>query len=654
MIKAESLKKIFYKKVSDELNEVFEQHGFKYYNSKGQFIKKHGIFYQIVHLRQPNDSIEYNDDTEELFLNFILISEIEIPDYEKWFNENVKDGLQNLFYKAIGESRIPISIMDFNDDDFYEPSTSQKFKNYVSRALGGGENSDFFVDLEKIKTERIPKAISELEKMSNIKTLFESKEHPNSLRHYLLLLYGGMHLDYVKTYFQKNYDREIEEIKKALEISDAAASNGIQELNFLISLAKRLLNMDFINPYARSIKVLQNANEVVHFTEKSSFLEFLRLDVSQFKIAAYAIDKMGNLLLLTNEHLEKKTIFILNWEGKILLEKELQPKKGFDKFWALRTGVIHTTNEFYVNNLIIRNTNEIVELDIPKDKKKKKQMPNIYELVYDNENEKYLVLYNQQFLTYNKNGVLEKDLSLGDKEYRSGNGKIIPEKKWIITQKKDQHLFILNFDGQVIHSFDFSKGNYLSALSQDLRFLICFNYAVKSQFFDLESGKKETVWAHPTFVKDYKEKLYNDTEHNFGLEKVKFSPDNKYFIGGAYHGKYVAWTLPKLERNELIPPLETLQSESNSSNLNSTKEIEIVTLGKETFLKNRRNGLTAIHFLENGDYFLTELNLGKQLMLWNRDFEFLKNFNLRARTALHSNIFFSKINAEELVLYRLS
>lgn len=649
MIKSESIKNLIYTKVVNRLDEVLENQGFKYYKSKSQFIKKNGIFHQIIHLYQPDSPIQYLDDTEELFLHFRVYGEIEIPDYEKWYNENVEKHLQNLYSTSSIKSRVPLTFEDFENEDFYEPSKSQIFKNAVMVALGGGVNGENVIEIEQLISDKLPEIIKDLEYKSNIVNLFESREHPNSLRHYLLLLYGNTSVELVKEYFQKLHEIEIKEIEEKLKISESEASRYIEELNFSIDLAKRLVNIELSNPFSRSIKVVPNSNENLDFTPKSKYTESLRLDVSQFKIASHHVDKFGNILMISDNLLETKTIFVLDKNGKTLFEKEIEPRKGFERFWAFKTGIIEHTNEFFANNFIIKNNKELIELETPKEKKKKLQKSNIFDLAYDSENEKYLILYDNHFLTYNKSGALENDLVIEDKEFRNSYGRVIPEKQWIVTQKKDKELFILDFNGQVINSFDYSNGNFYYEFSSDFNYLVCFFYAVKSQFFNLESGKKDTLWAHPTYIKDYKEMMYNDVYHNFGMGKAKFSPDNQYLIGGASHGKYVVWTLPKLERKELIPPTEIV---SLFENTQTESKIGLVHLGKETFFKNRGNGITDILFLENGDFFLTEIG-DKHLLLWNRNFEFVKYFSPKAKINQHSNIYLTKSTKEEIVVYKL-
>lgn len=120
------------------------------------------------------------------------------------------------------------------------------------------------------------------------------------------------------------------------------------------------------------------------------------------------------------------------------------------------------------------------------------------------------------------------------------DAKILPEKNIIITTQHTNTLTILEFDGQVKDIYTIGNGNTNFDVSNDQEQIICFFYSTKSQFFNINSKKKDVLWAHPTFIKDYKETLYNDIHHNFGMAVAKFSPDDTYIVGGAEHGKYVA------------------------------------------------------------------------------------------------------------------
>ncbi|MBK7633215.1 MAG: hypothetical protein IPJ13_02225 [Saprospiraceae bacterium] len=78
------------------------------------------------------------------------------------------------------------------------------------------------------------------------------------------------------------------------------------------------------------------------------------------------------------------------------------------------------------------------------------------------------------------------------------------------------------------------------------------------------------------------------------MSTFKFSPNGDYIIGGAYHGKYVAWTTNDLKRYELIPDESYLQRLGN---------VEIIEIEGQKILKNRGNHMWKIVFFEEGKYF---------------------------------------------------
>ncbi len=368
---------------------------------------------------------------------------------------------------------------------------------------------------------------------------------------------------------------------------------------------------------------------------------------------AYHINSLCDILIFS----DNKNIIKLNAKGEILLEKEIEPHKGYEKFFNLKTGLIPETDEFYVNNYIITKNNKITELILPNEKKSSKKLlnPHIIDLVYSIKKEKYIVLYENYMLTYSINGDL---LQSADVEKGFYN-RIIPEKEWILTQKRDTANLILGFDGQLIGNYEYGNGNNRYEFSPSYEYLVCFFYSTKSQFYDLTNGKKATLWAHPTFIKDYKETMYNDINHNFGMTIAKFSPDCNYIVGGADHGKYVAWSLPKLERIELIPQSEVidqlLPEVKTEYSAQGSREIvtkpELIILENQTFLKNRGNDLSNIIFFENGDLFLTEIGYGKFILVWDRNFNNITHQSIDGRIDFHSNKYLTKRTKTELVIY---
>lgn len=653
MVRESKIKELTNDKVVALLSSELTKYGFKYQKSKRFFSRQDPKgFSHIIYVSTPYSPLVYNDNTEELFLVFNLSAQIEIPDYIKWTFDTFGQNTYFSFRTESLTSQIKLSFDDFDIESFYEPTASQQFKRRVTLSfMGGNNNHKDIIPINDFLETNISSFVSNLTDKSDILKIYKSFDYP--FQNINLLVFGG-HTDLANEQFEKYYQFLIDEIESKLKISETEASSSIGALNWLIKNVEKVSNLTFTNPFKRSVKVLYSKNEKFVFSQKTHFIEKLRLDISQFEIKAFIINQLCEVLLFTaNQKLIK-----INSNGELVFEKEIEIKKGFESLshiWAF--GVIEGTNDFFLNNYIITTENEILELNLPIQKLKKGKLQNsvIADFAYWHKNEKYLIIYEDNFLVYSKNGKLESSLNIGEK-YGS---KIIIKQEWIITQKRDTSNVILNFDGKVIGTYEFGNGNRHFEFSSNYEFLICFSYSTKSQFYNLSNGNKDTLWAHPTFIKNYKEQMYNDIEHNFGMEIAKFSPDNKYIVGGAYHGKYVAWKLPKLERFELMPsdemiellePLKTSWWSNNESGERITK-VEKVILGGQTFLKNRRNGMSKIMFFEDGDIFITELGYGKFVLSWDRNFNNLTYYKIDGKLELHSQKYLTQKTNTELIIY---
>ena len=153
--------------------------------------------------------------------------------------------------------------------------------------------------------------------------------------------------------------------------------------------------------------------------------------------------------------------------------------------------------------------------------------------------------------------------------------------------------------------------------------------------------KSHVLWAHPTYLKNYKEVLYSDIHHNFNLSIAKFSPDDKFLVGGGYHGKYVVWKLPKFERVELLPARELLPL---------LKEAEIISLDGNIFLKNRGYDIRNIQFFNNSDNFITQL--GPHNFLWNKEFANTGCLPVQGVVKVLADKFITNMNENVFTIFR--
>ena len=548
-------------------------------------------------------------------------------------------------------SQIELSFEDFKSEDFYTPNASQEFKRNVLLSFTNESNKrNDIISLNELLNDNITSLISNLSDKSHILNIFENREYP--LQYTWLLIYGGF-IDLADEQLDKTYKYHIDKIEEGLKFSDPDVGRIIERLEAFIKTTQKVSKRSFFNPYERNIQILPSQNDIFEFS-KTIFFETLRFDTSRVYIDKYHINSDGDVLIFV----DGKRVIKFNSKAEIVFEKVIEIKSGFDKLASgYPSGMLNETGDFYINNYIITRDNRFIELFLPieKLKKNKLQLPNIGCLAYWHKENKYLVFYKHSLLTFNRDGQLEKTVTV---EQVYGEN-IITEKEWVVTQKRDKAIVIFDFSGKLIGTYEYGNGNNYCEFSHKHEYLLCFSYSTKSQLYNLTNGKKETLWAHPTFIKGYIEKMYNDTYHNFGMTIAKFSPDDSYIVGGGDHGKYAAWTLSKLNRVELIPQKEVIEqfkphimtsSSDQGDRIEIVTKAELVVLDNQTFLKNRYHGISKIIFLEDGEFFLTVL--GEEfILLWDKDFNNLAFKRIKGRINYHSEKYLTQRTKDELIVY---
>jgi hypothetical protein len=650
MVKESKIKDLVYGKLANTLIDHLGNFGFKYLKSKQQFSRQQGDIHHIIDLSYPSEPLFYDEDKDKLLLSFKVISGVEVPKFDKWYAEKTGDTTRFSVRKDLLNSSIEISFEDFAQEDFYKPTASQEFKRNISRELIN-KADQHFLPFDDLISQGLPNLAMGIVDLSDVEKIFNASPRKFSPQHISLLLFGG-YTEKANDSFDQLYQKHLEIIAEKQKTNREEAIFSGRNLDEFIAIAQKVAQRSYTNPFKRSIKVVNSQEEKFEFSQNILFNESVRLNTSDFDISALHVNSIGEILLFTNDYRTLK----LSARGELLFEKEIAPPAGFARWLNVQTGLIKETDEFFVNNYIIDKNNTIIELPLPVKKQtgKKLQDPHIIDVAWSQKNNQYLVLYQNEFITYNKTAKAEKSIPVG----WSTTNRIIVEKEWIINQTGDNVQQVLDFEGKTLAKYEFANGNDHYEFSNSFEHLICFFYATKSQYFDLQKGKKETLWAHPTYIKDYKEILYNDIHHNFGLTQARFSPDDQYIVGGAYHGKYVAWTLPKLERIELIPKPEvfdllepmtgTLFSEGKSIDI--VQKPELVVLENQPFLKNRGNDISNIIFFDNGNLFLTELNF-HLLLLWDRTFNNLAYYKTNGKTALHCEKYLTQKTKNEVVVY---
>jgi hypothetical protein len=659
MIKQEAINTLIETKVVPVLAQELEKDGFKYLKSKRCFSRKakDGIVHNL-NLYVYYSPIYYNEDTEQIFLDFTIYASFDIPAFKKWYLTTFGEKDLTFSDSKTVKCKIELSVHDFTEESYSTPTPNQRFKMSVLNSFVGDRNLDkTVVPMDLVLQEEVPRLIAFFQDKTDILTLFHHRDYPFACS--FLLLFAG-YTDLAKQQFKVWLQYRIDEIEAKLKNDPQEAAESLKYFEDYLLQVNKVTNLVLENPFLRTIKVLPPKGDEFVFSSKTKFSELLRLDLSKYLYEYSKIytrmNGLGEMLILAD-----KKIIKLNLQGEVVFEQQYEAKPGFDQSSSyLSIRIIDGTNDFFVSNWIIKSNNQLLDLPLPSKNLKKGKPQSIYfnDLAFWKKENKYVALYEQDLLIYSDQGVLEHS-----KEVDISYGHFIMEKEWIVSSDRQNNTHqIHSFDGETIGTYDFSNGNHKYAYSKNHEYLICFNYAITSQLYKLPSGKKETLKAHPTHINGYKEVGYPDTEHNFGLDIAKFSPDSTYIVGCAYHGRYVAWKLPKLERVDLVPQAEMIDLLTPRESLKSVGDgFEKVIIkpsffsaGGQSFLKNFNfNEISNIFFFENGDIFITEIGRGKFVLTWDRDFNNLNFRKLEGILNLFAEKYLTQTTETELIIYEL-
>lgn len=652
MIRANSLKKLSEEIIINSIGEILANSGFKYLKGKRSFKRQVSNFDQIISISEPHNALEFNEKTEEIFLKFSLSISIEIPKLDKW----VKDKLnERSFFRHNLKVLDSITNVDFEQlskDDFFTPTESQQFKHAITSSLTGPDTKER-TNLEEI-IRVLPSVVSNLDEASNGLWLFENRTEA-FLKYFRLLIFTNQ-IDLAKEQYTNLYHDIQNKISDFLETDIENVKKHIQALEKLQVEAKLLLDLDFENPFSREISIKENQGIKVKLAENLGYKESLRFDLKLVDLTSYAINDSGELLLLIdNKKLEK-----VNKEGQIIKTWEINYdscfKESFDKeiYWNKEA------KAFIFNNFIVDSNNKFTELkhDISLENYKKDSIyPDLNDLVFDPKNKTFRTLYSPDrketlLSTYSLKGDLISSVKI------KGNGlKINLPKEKLIFAGEGNSMDIFDFKGNKEKNIKYGNGNNRIALSPDGSKMALHFYSTKSQVYDFDKGTEKVVWAHPTFLKNYKENFYNDINHNFGMTIAEFSPDSQFLLGGADHGKYVYWDVEKYKRFEMIPSEEsfkifnwyTTSFKGDKAINNYFKPYIVEHEGQELFI-NRGYDTSKISFLDNGKLVIT--HNGDCLLIWDKEFKNIGYVYGIGNTNFSESQYMATIHKSDLIILK--
>lgn len=422
-------------------------------------------------------------------------------------------------------------------------------------------------------------------------------------------------IEEAKLAYLENHTKLKDKIEKK-EFSEREYESDCQiVLKNFVKYGKDILGLELSIAYKpKNVSVKIGGKFCIH--NELNFEEAYSIVKSPNGIFDYYVNMNGETII---SHANDDLITIWSKEGVMLIECRVE--QSTDKI----VGYIEDCDVFFVNNFLITRTLEVKQLKPPLIIVNRKEVVvsnyRCTKPVYFRDEKQWVILYSFYHKKntniahfYDENFNLTKTVPL-DNDFLD----IIPTTKWILTCKRSTYFHINDFDGNLIvelESNNAASGHYYldyHCFTKSFSHLFSFSYYVKSQLFNLSDFSMKALWAHTTYEKDYKELLYNDINHNFGVTKASFSPDDTYLVAGACHGKYVAWNLPGYERIELIPNAEYLAKMPNA---------EVVFIGKNRYLKNRNHQMGNIQFWENGKYFSFQIN--QDTLIFNRQFEHIQ------------------------------
>ena len=340
--------------------------------------------------------------------------------------------------------------------------------------------------------------------------------------------------------------------------------------------------------------------------------EILAFDTSLVNIESFAINDFGNICAV----IDRNKIILIEVSGEIIEIGSLDypdcfrtDVRGFQVKWDIES------DSFLINNYILKKA-ELIELPLKgmeNNVKPQSLYPHISDLVFDNLEKQYYTLFTidrtKSFLSvYKENGDFINTVVI------DGNcRKVNLKRKEILRLNKDNSYESINFKGNPIHKYPFGNGNDRIALSNNGNEIVLHFYSTKSQFYNLDTKKKQTLWAHPTFIKGYKQKFYSNINHNFGMTTCEFSPNDEILVGGADHGKYVLWDGTGQNRKELVPSEESrivfnyFQTKfQDGKSFNEYFVPFVESIDSNQFFVNRGYSTNQIEFIEN-NIFLTKI-----------------------------------------------
>ncbi len=238
MIKRSATNRILSYVLENKLYPILFELGFKFQKSKMAFLltgNEVDLYLRVF----KNSSEIYVDDSGKLIIQSTLRSEPKLTKFDKWHKKtfNCKSrSLTNSIFKTL-IFHTDISEFEFTENNFYEPTASQRFKAFVSQQLSNRGINSF--PLNKLSLNELYSEIKEsiipiYQSIDNIDELIIHNRIPLRVKAKLLIYTGRK--EEGKAKFLELYER----ISNEIEIEEMITRKRRYELD-LSNIEKQYL-----------------------------------------------------------------------------------------------------------------------------------------------------------------------------------------------------------------------------------------------------------------------------------------------------------------------------------------------------------------------------------------------------------------------------
>lgn len=618
MIKKETINRFEDSNFKIIIKPFFEKQGFKFKKRDGT--KKIGDFiltfscYCNDHYR----GIYYNPITETPEIQYVSYLRVQHPAFIQWCGEKnlhasgIRNSVANLRFT------LPIDINQLFFSDFFTSINGDPKNGLQSQDL----SLPSFIDL--MNSEHEPQNWNNL--IEQTATLADLEK--------MYCYEAGESSKYICLIFLQKTELAIEAVSELWQIRNQAYHNEARleykqyifsELKQHQANAKQFLDVELDLPVLLEWKSEQGKTTgslpIVNF----NWQELYTLKNLPKSINRTFLNEDGTLMTTHSGRNHKGEIILWDTNGQVKHHIEYNSNNASDFL-----GFIPEKKAYFMANLLIFENGETKYFPIDKAKEGKGEQEYEWvftDVVYDASFSNYIIgsgkeghIYTIWF--FNENLEVVKTF-----EVHGIPKKIYTDKQWIVVlNDRENNCKIYDYNGRVIHVFETKNSMNRHQFVDDYRWLIVYGYHSYSEVYEFATQKTFKIYGHPTFVSGYKEN-FQQVEHNFGLSNFAFSPDGKYAVGSAEHGKWVAWTMPDWKRQEILP--------NAAFRAESVEPYSFEIDGESYFVNNGQvkmehgvvrsafmNVASSIYFIENGVYFI--MNIKDSLLVFNNQFQHLE------------------------------